>query len=83
MLDSLNAVAGSLDEDILLTVDDVMTILKCSRTALWRYMRYHQLPYIRLGNKKSHVLFRREALRQWIKAQEIVETSNVVPLATN
>lgn len=71
MLNSLND--ADLEVEPLLEVDDVMSILKCSRAAVWRYMHKNGLPYLKMGGKQSRVRVRPEALRDWLKAQEIVE----------
>ena len=52
MLDSINGVPIGKDEEVL-DVEDAMRVLKCSRTALWRYMRYNGLPYLKIGGKQS------------------------------
>lgn len=72
MLDSINGVSPIVEEEVL-DVEDAMRILKCSRTALWRYMRNNGLPYLKMGGKQSRVRFRREGLRDWLKKQEIIE----------
>jgi len=39
------------DEDELLTVDDTLKILKCSKQALWNWRKNGILPSYRLGNR--------------------------------
>ena len=50
--------------------EDVMKYIGCSRSALWRYMRWSGLPHIKSGKE---LRFRPAALRQWIADQEIIE----------
>ena len=48
------------DEEELLTVDDTLKILKCSKQALWNWRKNGILPSYRLGNrvyyKKTDIL---------------------------
>lgn len=39
------------DEEELLTVDDTLKILKCSKQALWNWRKNDILPSYRLGNR--------------------------------
>ncbi|SHJ18937.1 helix-turn-helix domain-containing protein [Algibacter luteus] len=39
------------DEDELLTVDETLKILKCSKQALWNWRKNGILPSYRLGNR--------------------------------
>ena len=74
MLESLTSVSVGEEVEALWEVEDVMRCLKCSRAAVSRYMRDEQLPYIKLGKKKTaHLRFRPAKIQEWLEKQEIIE----------
>ena len=57
----------SIDDIIILDVNDIQKILKIGKEAAYSLMRNHAFPSVKIG--KRYVV-EKEAFKQWLKRQE-------------
>lgn len=57
-------------ENELMSVDDVCKLLGKSKSAVYRTVRYHDIPFIRQGNR---LYFDRAAIKKWLDKKHNVE----------
>ena len=57
-------------EDELMSVEDVCKLLGKSKSAIYRAVRYHDIPFIRQGNR---LYFDRAAIKKWLDKKHNVE----------
>ena len=57
-------------ENELMSVDDVCKLLGKSKSVVYRTVRYHDIPFIRQGNR---LYFDRAAIKKWLDKKHKVE----------
>ena len=54
----------------LMSVEDVCKLLGISKSAIYRAVRYHDIPFIRQGNR---LYFDRTAIKKWLEKKQNIE----------
>jgi excisionase family DNA binding protein len=51
----------------LMTVEELSGHIRLHKDTIRRMVRNREIPFVRFGNARSHVYFRREAINAWLK----------------
>ena len=57
-------------EDELMSVEDICKLLGKSKSAIYRAVRHHDIPFIRQGNR---LYFDRTAIKKWLDKKQNIE----------